>query len=261
MQDEHAHNSDQEMVAVVIPIYKSIPTELERIGFKQCNEQLKNHKRIIVAPENLDLSAYLSYEDLTVIRFAPSYFIGLKGYNRLLLSMDFYKEFIPFRYILICQLDTFVFSDQLNYWCEKNYDYIGAPWLHDSKRIFLNIAAKISVFDALRLLIRNKYRNAVGNGGFSLRKVSACMDILSKAQEYASKWTANEDYFWGFCSNLTGNTFNIPNFIEASSFCIELQPHLCMNLNNGKLPFGLHAWEKHNLNFWKPYIKGFGYEL
>ena len=43
--------------------------------------------------------------------------------------------------MLIYQLDAFVFQDDLAYWCQQNYDYIGAPWLRD--RDFTGLRDKV----------------------------------------------------------------------------------------------------------------------
>lgn len=44
-----------------------------------------------------------------------------------MLEADFYRRFGKYKYMLIYQLDAFVFSDKLLDFCEMGYDYIGAP--------------------------------------------------------------------------------------------------------------------------------------
>jgi len=44
-----------------------------------------------------------------------------------MMSPAFYDAFKAFDYILIYQLDAFVFRDELEYFCSLGYDYIGAP--------------------------------------------------------------------------------------------------------------------------------------
>ena len=58
--------------------------------------------------------------------------MDLKVIINLMLSPFFYESFLDFKYVLIHQLDVFIFKDELNYWCNQNYDYIGAPWFKDS---------------------------------------------------------------------------------------------------------------------------------
>jgi hypothetical protein len=46
----------------------------------------------------------------------------------------------------------------------------------------------------------------------------------------------------------------LPNWKEALAFSIEKNPQIGIKLLGGTLPFGCHAWEKYNPNFWKKYI-------
>ena len=80
-----------------------------------------------------------------------------------MLSSEFYRRFSKFEYILIYQLDAFVFKDQLNYWCKKGYDYIGAPW-----------------FEGFHLTKTGVNIIGVGNGGFSLRRVKTHIDLTGR---------------------------------------------------------------------------------
>ncbi|MCK5681152.1 hypothetical protein KAI46_10130 [bacterium] len=53
-----------------------------------------------------------------------------EAYNKLLVFPGFWDAFPSFEYMLIAQLDAFVFRDNLDEWCRKGYAYIGAPWLN-----------------------------------------------------------------------------------------------------------------------------------
>jgi hypothetical protein len=249
-----------EDVAVVIPVYKTEMSSLENIGYTQCNKILQNYDRIIVAPKSLDSTVYKKYIT-NEIRFDDEFFTNLKSYNKLLLSEKFYKNFSKYRYILICQLDTFIFSDQLLQWCNKNYDYIGAPWINDSLRILSNIAGKYSIKECVKLFFRKGINKAVGNGGLSLRKVDTFLQCLKESNGFAKRWRVNEDYFWGLYAYVEGKPFNIPDYREAAMFSIELKPDYCLKLNHHQLPMGLHAWEKYKPELWKPFIKLAGYEF
>lgn len=89
------------------------------------------------------------------IFFHENYFKSIDGYNKLMLSPSFYKAFSNYEYILIYQLDAWVFKDELQHWCNQKYDYIGAPIYQNNKLI------------------------GIGNGGFSLRKVDYCLKVLA----------------------------------------------------------------------------------
>jgi hypothetical protein len=251
----------KEDIGVIIPVYKQTMTPYENISFRQVNKILNQYKRILIAPENLDITAYTSMANVDVVRFHPDFFKGLKGYNQLLLSEGFYQNFISYKYTLIYQLDAFVFSDNLLDWCNKNYDYIGAPWINKYIKIPYYIAIKQSFSKAFSAFFKRNFYNSVGNGGLSLRKTEAFINAFKNKSNLPSRWKCNEDYYWSLFAKNNGKRFNIPSIREAALFAIELNPKYCLKKNNGKLPFGLHAWEKYNINFWKPYIIDAGYML
>ena len=121
-------------VAIVIPYYKNDLTKTEQISLKACTQTLSSYDIFLVSPIKLDTSEICKeYPLLKVKRFKNDYFNSLRGYNKLMLSEDFYSQFTGYSYILIYQLDAFVFKDELQIWVNKGYDYIGAPWIHSSQ--------------------------------------------------------------------------------------------------------------------------------
>ena len=156
---------NKSLAAVVIPVYQANLTEAEQMSLRQCMHVLGNYPVIIVKPAALDLSAFQrQYPSLRFQSFDNSFFTNVDAYNRLMVSVDFYKTFTAYEYILIYQLDAFVFRDELKEWCAKGYDYIGAPSLHQPE------------FDAISAESAQDFANALStrrvvlNGGLSLRK-------------------------------------------------------------------------------------------
>lgn len=241
-------------VIVVIPVYKTKPDPSEERAIVGINKVLVMYKRVFIAPDTLDMNAYTDLCNIDSIRFPAHYFEGLKGYNQLMLSHEFYSAFAEFEYMLIAQPDTWIFSDKLDYWCMQGYDYIGAPWMGDWFRIFLNIGLKQSWPMAFYSLLSGRLQNAVGNGGLSLRRLNPFLQVTSEFPDLPEIWKANEDYFWGLFARVDGKRLNIPKYRMAAKFSMELNPKYCMRLNQGELPFGLHAWEKHHPAFWANYI-------
>ena len=93
--------------AVVIPIYKNSLSENEEISLERCFRILGRHMIIFAAPEGLDISGITSrwtslYPQARTgtERFGIKYFDGIRAYNRLVLSEDFYRRFEEYRYIL-----------------------------------------------------------------------------------------------------------------------------------------------------------------
>lgn len=230
---------NKEEVAVVIPMYTPILKQQEIIALKQANKVFEKFDIIAAVPIGLAVEE----ENFTRIeRFEADFFSSINAYNRLMLSPSFYKRFQQYEYILIYQLDAFVFSDQLLHFCDLNYDYIGAPWLYG---IF-------NYVDATHCI------SHVGNGGLSLRKVKSFVKVLEERNPLQSEQIKNEDLFF---SSIIDENFKIAPKEIALQFAFERQVRKCFALNHNQLPFGCHAWARYDLKFWKPYIEQFGYTL
>jgi hypothetical protein len=266
---------------VVIPVYKPKPSDTEIISLNQCLKIFNNENITFCTYHDFDCREYDSVAErngveINYVFFDADFFLSQSSYNQLLLSKSFYNGFASSDYILIYQLDSFVFRNELDYWIENEYDYIGAPWF--------KYKGNQAVFDG------------VGNGGFSLRKVRSLLRILelnrdkivkglprllkeyrgeypspifitkipliisrtfgyrNKIRYYLEHNTKKEDIFWGMVAPAVDPTFRIPDPETALQFAFEREPEMCYRLNNYQLPFGVHAWEKHNKEFWLPII-------
>lgn len=231
--------------AIVIPVYKPIPDAAEQMSLDQTAAIFKGEAIFFVGPATLDYSYYQTkIAESTIIQFEDTYFGSIQGYNRLLLSTKFYKAFEAFGYILITQLDVWVFSNQLQHWCDKGYDYIGAPWLERPP-----LQKKINLLPMGKWMYRK-----VGNGGFSLRKVGTHTYISSKMKSISWLFNKNEDFFWSIVAPKIFRWFKIPALEEAVFFAFEIAPAQAYELTGHQLPFGVHAWQKHQPEFWKNLI-------
>jgi hypothetical protein len=262
--------------AVVIPFYKNTLTPYEQIALEQCFKVLAAHPIIAIKPESLVLPGEVtSYSFSSVISFNDSFFKGIEGYNRLMLSQVFYKEFLEYGYILIYQLDAFVFKDELDYWCAQGIDYVGAPWIRPKNysSVFKKYTHKALQYFARRYNIKKhglpskkQFDDGVGNGGFSLRRVKifydSCIKYHQKIEEYNLHPTHhyNEDVFWGIELNRKRKVLKVPGYKRALQFAFEVAPERSFNINNHKLPFGCHAWDL-NIDYWRPVFKDYGYTV
>ena len=229
-------------VAVIIPIYKNNFTENERLSLSKCKNILGNYPIVFVQPYGLETKIYSEIiPKATFQAFDTFYFKTIEGYSQLMLSPIFYKAFIAFEYILIYQTDAIVFKDQLLYWCNKGYDYIGAPWLS-----LPPLTKDKPTFD-----MRPWFVNKVGNGGFSLRKVKSHYRNTFFYRPMLKYFVKNEDMFWGVLINWFNPFFKKPNYKTAVHFAIEMDYEIALGLTNNVLPFGVHAWEKYDKEFWK----------
>ncbi|MCE7038817.1 DUF5672 family protein [Dyadobacter sp. CY312] len=209
------------------------------------------------------------------ISFDDVYFNGIQGYNKLMLSAEFYQSFDEYEFILIHQLDAFVLRDELLTWCSRKYDYIGAPWL---KRLAnpdfvkewktrLNTRYNI-FFNTLEDGVPSdrQFDNMVGNGGFSLRRVKKFYNLAISFKEKINEYNQreehqfHEDVFWSVEVNRKWPRLKIPLYKTALKFSFENRLTQSMFHTKNQLPFGCHAWDQH-LWFWGPYLAELGYEL
>ena len=236
-------------VAVVIPIYKEEINELEKISLAQVRKVLGRYPIIFVAPQDKKIS-YLEPGDM-LVQFHPQYFQSRETYSQLLLSPFFYEPFLIFDYILIYQLDAFVFYDALEDFCSLGYDYIGAPWPYPSWNASSYRTVKI------------KKTPRVGNGGFSLRKVKACHKLLTKCSSDWDKLPQKfiEDTFFALCGAASEVDFHTAPVKVAKAFSMEWYPERCVKKLGGNLPFGCHNWHNFNADFYVEVFSQLGYDL
>ena len=278
---------------IVIPVYNPSPKDSEIASFKQGLTILGKHDITLITHKECDLTLYKSImkelgREIGIQYFALNYFSSVEGYNDLCMSIDFYERFSDYEYMLIYQLDAWVFRDELDYWCGKGYDYIGAPLFHS--------------YNAMKF---TKKIMGIGNGGFCLRRISHCLDLLKNnskrpflkpipliksywnnllySDEYKSIFMrlriipalslkmfgfynninhyktreVNEDLIFGSLSTQSwGFHGNIPDYYEAMKFSFEVHPAMLYEQNNKQLPFGCHAFEKWDYaSFWSKFIK------
>ncbi len=146
--------------------------------------------------------------DLSQVQFhhLKQYNLSLDEYNRLLTDTKFYQLFDT-EYVLIFQTDSMLFPHspfQITDFLE--YDYYGAPWKWSPK--------------------------CGGNGGLSLRKVSAMIQVL-KDHKLPTHEYVPEDLFFASLP------LRFPQLEVAQRFSVESMLH--------PTPFGTHKpW--HSLN-------------
>lgn len=233
---------DKEVV-IVIPVYRQM-TVCERVSLVQCIRVLGHYPIVLAAGASLSLETFLTLHPFQVERFDDADFASIQSYSRLLLSDRFYARFADYRYLLIYQLDAFVFSDRLQEFCKKGYDYIGAPvarwvWLHNANR--------------------------VGNGGFSLRRIEACRRVIRAfPPEQFNRFESEnrpEDYYFGACGAEPGLEFHVPPMREAIEFSVDYDVYHCFRRMPEWLPFGCHRWDRENYRHWYPIIERYGYQM
>lgn len=278
--------------AVVIPVYRPEPNPLERISLAQCCRVLGKHQLVLVCANTFGVVPYLACCrehgcDPRVETFVPACFTSVDEYNKLLLHASFYRRFAQYSFVLIYQLDAFVFKDALDHWCGRGYDYVGAPWFERGN--------ESTAADPLL--------ESGGNGGLSLRRTAAFINVLSppfpqaRVRTWADLWRKHrnrtslgklvrlprllgkyfrksnlygnylsqpamfEDIFFSFVVPRVFPHFKVAPAADGMFFAFECQPRRMFGLTARELPFGCHAWDRYDPLFWKPIIESFGYVL
>ncbi|MFI3328003.1 MAG: DUF5672 family protein [Rikenellaceae bacterium] len=247
-------------VKIVVPIYRSELPELELKLLRHNLQQLKQFDIVLLMPISLEANGLLDVISsfnigarIDVLRVSTEWLgkeNGVKGYNKMMLSQSFYELFSDYEYVLICQTDAIIFKgDDLEWWCNRGYDYVGAPWFKEAKynnpilKTFYALKHKFS--SAKTPFSRVDILGKIGNGGLSLRRVKSHIDALNMHQEKAAEFIErsghyiyNEDIFFA----MIPSEFSYPTYEEAFKFSIDLKPKKSMAmLQKGELPFGCHA--------------------
>lgn len=238
---------------IAIPAYKKDLTIAEKISLKRLHDVVKVKDNVyLFCPTNLDLTEYEKiFPEIQAMRFDPKNFESIDAYSHLCMNYDFYKAFSDFEYMLIYQLDCYLVKDDIEEWCYKDYDYVGAPILvphSDWKNFSVDQQGHI-----------NRFVPVVGNGGLSLRNIDTFMELTNPNGELRKRYGLTdeklaqikyEDVY--FCVEL-GRLYEIrmPKWNEALKFAIDMNPDIAYkDCKFEGLPMGIHTFEK-NIVFWQ----------
>lgn len=254
-------------VCIVIPIYKPVLDETERRSLRSLAAIMPDREKAIISPDNLVHTE--AQEIIPGARrefFDSCWFKNRNTYNALMMSEQFYSRFSAYDYILIYQTDAYLFSDKLDEFMQRDYDYIGAPWvlrpIYNRWPVSWIVSLKHSVRTLFGLpdLRRTWWR--VGNGGLSLRKVASHLqvvrslyDTIDVFKNHPDNHLYNEDVFFSTEVARHGIEWRVPTWQEALGFAYDIHPEVCYKLTGGALPMGCHSWQHpRRSGFWLPII-------
>ncbi len=262
-------------VAVIVPVYRSALLPDEQLAVRHLQKHLIAYDCYQISPASLNFRA----GGMRLKQYEDAFFSSTAAYSRLMLSKGFYRDFAGYEFILVYQLDCLVFRDELAWWCDQGFDYIGAPLFR----------------------IRNDPTGGFSgacNGGLSLRNTSSFLKVLNSdryvregvsflkdifheffvevrplpwfarlkkrvqvawgvrqgADKYAASYSLNEDHFWSSRAAYFHRGFRVAPPEVALTFAFEAAPRYCFERNQRRLPFGCHAWPKYDRTFWEPYL-------
>ena len=254
-------------IAIVVPIYKLPLSSDDKICLNQLFKVMIGYDIFAIYPESLDMTEVCREYPLMIKHQMENFhFSSLISYYNLVLSSRFYDAFSSYKYILINQLDTYIFSDELCKWTNFGFDYVGAPFVPDKDKYWSCLRR---LWCKLNFAL-HRYRGTdphhsqwyqVGNGGLCLRKVSKFQEITQKYRQQIEIDLSDEKDFYPedlwLSFELKGNDkLKKPDWKTALQFSIECSPQKCIDMIGGKLPFGTHAWtlDRHR-PFWQNFIK------
>jgi hypothetical protein len=273
-------------VNVVIPVYSPTLSANEELSLNQCLRVLGNYHITLVTHRNVDISVYQNAflqakKPFNVVYFESHFFVSIFSYSQLLLNRAFYAHFKEYEYILIYQLDGFVFRDELSYWCSKGYDYIGSPWFkhygfnYDGNELwkvgnggvslrrvhtFINMFDHPFPFKSSMFFIKSLRKKQLLPMLLNTLKMLLVLLLSNKTVEYILQHytdeRVNEDCFWAEAFQGTSLALKIPDVLTGARFCIEQKPAYVYELIGHQLPFTCHAFERYEYEtFWKEIIE------
>lgn len=257
---------------IAIPVYKEKMSSDELMSFRRCLEQF-DKDIVLFIPKGLNVKEYRDFakkynKELGIREYKTKYFLNVKGYNDLCTMPYFYEDFNDYEYMLLYQLDAYVFDGKkLDDYIKKGYSFIGAP-----------------IFVGLK---KAKELNYIGyqNCGLSLRNIEDCKTLCKKARSikgiyllskggwisyksyikiivnhFANPITLKpfewEDEFFGVAYRYIMPEYKLAPYDEARLFSYDWLPSELFEYGGRKLPFCCHAFKQgNNWEFWKDYLK------
>ena len=243
------------------------------------------HRDDVAKPYLNELSLVKSWRLLTL---SDEFFESTQAYNRLMTSAFFYDLFDQWDYLLVYQHDAWILSGNLESWLEKCYSYVGAPWCPDlgEDPVWTTVPAvgngglslrKIKDMKAIISSVKFRYKPILSVleivsrasllSGYGQRSVvNKVFDFFKRLFRLSSLLFfypvgyqnnlaflvakgVNEDIILGFYAKKIFKWLHIPSPQEAASFSLETNPRQVAATFCEGIPFGCHAWEKYDKDF------------
>lgn len=224
----------------------------------------------------------------TVLSLPDCHFASVSNYSQLLLSPFFYGLFSEWDYVLVFQHDAWIIGGDLGFWLQKGYSYIGAPWCPDlgtdpecppvsgvgngglslrnvrhMKRIVSSVGFRrkpvlsmIELISAFSLLNRYRQHSLVVRPFVFIKRFLRLAPLLflyplgyKNSLAFLAANGVNEDIILGFYAQRVFKWLSLPDLSDAASFSLETNPREVARYFCVDTPFGCHAWEKYNKEF------------
>jgi hypothetical protein len=270
-------HTDRKLVAIAVPLSdRNSLSEDEKVSLWHLEKYLSAYDRYFIMPESLDFQV----DGFKEKRFHSSYFGSVDAHRKLLFSRKFYETFQEYGFLLIYHLDALVFSDQLKEWCNMGFDYVAPPWIKHPEAPYSGnqeyegkvgnggfslrkIDSFLSIIDSKAIWQRHPVRRIKRALRYakSMRKYYIFFEALlynhykyNGVKQEMDAYVHNEDHFWPNRASHYHQPFKVAPVNIALQFAFECVPRHCYELNDRQLPFGCHAWNRYDPEFWKPFM-------
>ena len=264
VRGEHVVSMKGGKSVVVIPWHPHHVSAEETFSLKSIRRFSEGSEVVIVAPEAEHLPPFIVPDRIEI--FPADCFKTFEANNRLMTSIAFYERFAAYQQMILVHVDVLLLkplSPLLS--TPFPWSYVGAPWIG------------VTADGSLRL-------EGVGNGGFSVRRIPDFLSVLRSPTfprwpRFTTKkrgmalWTCLlacrsfglngerishlmnrrqniwEDVFWSKVAPCLSENFTVAPVDEALAFGFEMQPKFAHEKNRHRLPYGIHAWWRHDAEF------------
>lgn len=202
---------------------------------------------VFLAPRGLDMSFYrTNFPEVEEIAAPAHHFASRGAYSHWLTSRSFYDIFSGLEYILICQTDAILLRP-VSIDHNAMVDYVGAPWKDPFTLTWNPLVGTLR--HGSNWGVRKKV--SVGNGGFSLRKVSSFARASVLLPRLKNQ--INEDLIWSYFGGSLG--LKIATKEEARKFAAETES------SNDQISdiYGVHALFEYNRNLENQILIKYGF--
>lgn len=261
-------------LAIVSFAYKPDLDEEGRLALACLRRFGGEHDRYLLVPQGMTPAFDVS--DFRVRELAPDNLAGVETYNALMLSGFFYGLFRSYDAILIYQTDCLMLGGGFEPWVKAGWSYVGAPWFDrsgrpksvgnggfslrrpaDCLRVLESDRADLTglTVPGLRHFAGLKHAGVLLGGLDRARKRD---DGRPLAQRFLGDFARPEDEFWSHYAPVFDARWKLPAPMQACRFAAESFGPEVVRLNGGALPLGVHAWRRHDAEFWLDRLKALG---
>ena len=259
--------------AILIPMHKQEPSPEEQVSLIQCQKILGGYPIYLLHPQGMPITTYQKiFPALRTLTAPPESMTSISAYNKLMISPFIFDKLSLYSHILIHEPDAIVLKNDLPYWCEQNFDYIGAPWFASDVTDDLELKATgnfgLSLIStktvntlfvdnprwfSVSMIIRDLIRGLRGKTGAFNRALQS-MGSAGRLAGAHKLYEEHCDIFWSYLVPKIAPHLRIAPPEKAIFFSWEKNPQKCLTICKGKLPFGIHAWSKYDLKLLEPLL-------